>query len=261
MARPERTTVDYFPFLCKEGKAMYYIENKYGNDGYATWVKILRELAVTSNHYLHLDNLQLMYLSTKCRISEEKLEMIISDLCKLGEFTEELWSEARVIWSEKFIEHIKDAYKKRNNKCITLSGLRTLLLDYGILKHGNSILEASGNTQSKVKKIKEKKSKEEKGGIFIPPTLTEVEAFFEGKGFSKEVAARAFDHYALAEPAWTDTSGKPVRSWKQKMNTVWCKEENKTAKVKPSSGTRPSPSSQNLGAAGELINEFLTEEN
>ena len=33
MARPERNNVDYFPFLCKEGKAMYYIEKKYKNKG------------------------------------------------------------------------------------------------------------------------------------------------------------------------------------------------------------------------------------
>ena len=43
MARPERNNVDYFPFLCKEGKAMFYIEQKYGNDGYATWIKLLRQ--------------------------------------------------------------------------------------------------------------------------------------------------------------------------------------------------------------------------
>lgn len=53
MARPERNNVDYFPFICKEGKAMYYIEQKYNNDGYATWVKLLRQLAVTNYHFLN----------------------------------------------------------------------------------------------------------------------------------------------------------------------------------------------------------------
>lgn len=33
MARPQRNNVDYFPFFCKEGKSMFYIEQKYGNDG------------------------------------------------------------------------------------------------------------------------------------------------------------------------------------------------------------------------------------
>jgi hypothetical protein len=124
MARKERSNVDYFPFLCKEGKAMFYIENKYGNDGFATWVKILRQLAVTNNHYLELsDKTELMFLSSKCKISEEKLVEIIIDLCKLGEFNQEIWEAKRVIWSDKFIENIQDAYKRRNNKCITFSDL------------------------------------------------------------------------------------------------------------------------------------------
>ena len=52
MGRPSRNDVDYFPFLCKEGKAMFIIDKKWGNDGYATWIKTLRALAVTNHHFL-----------------------------------------------------------------------------------------------------------------------------------------------------------------------------------------------------------------
>ena len=38
MARPERNSVDYFPFLCEEGNKMFYLEETYGNDGFATFV-------------------------------------------------------------------------------------------------------------------------------------------------------------------------------------------------------------------------------
>ena len=41
MARPERRNVDYFPHYLSEGKKMYLIEHKYGNDGYAVWFKVL----------------------------------------------------------------------------------------------------------------------------------------------------------------------------------------------------------------------------
>ena len=45
MARPQRNNVDYFPFYCEEGNKMFYLEETYGNDGFAVFVKLLRELA------------------------------------------------------------------------------------------------------------------------------------------------------------------------------------------------------------------------
>jgi hypothetical protein len=157
MARPERNNVDYFPFDCKEGKTMYFIEQKYGNDGYATWVKILRLLAVTNYHFLDLsDKAQVMFLAAKCHVNEETLFKIINDLCELGQFHKQLWDENRVIFSEKFIIGIRDAYKKRNNKCINLPGLLTLLNDLGIRKLYKQLREGSDNPQSKVKESKEK---------------------------------------------------------------------------------------------------------
>ena len=73
---------------------------------------------------------------------------------------------------------------------------------------------------------------EEKGSggkqKFIPPTLEEVEIYFVENGYSAEAAKKAFQHYNLAN--WHDTNGKPVLNWKQKMNTIWFKDENK---IKP----------------------------
>jgi len=160
MARPERNNVDYFPFLCKEGKSMFYIEEKYGNDGFAAWMKILRQLAVNNYHYINLsEKVEIMFLSSKCKVSEEVLISIINDLCDLGEFNHDLWDENKIIWSEKFIGHIQDAYNKRKNKCITYEGLLSLLCGLGIRKPSKQTLKEGINTQSKVKKSKEKESK------------------------------------------------------------------------------------------------------
>jgi hypothetical protein len=124
MARPERNTVDYFPHLLGEGKKMYFIENKYGNNGYATWYKILEKLGATEYHYLNLNKEEeVMFLASKCKISEELLISIINDLSKMDVFHKELWSN-KIVWCPQFIESIEDAYKKRNNKCISLDGLR-----------------------------------------------------------------------------------------------------------------------------------------
>lgn len=161
MARPERNNVDYFPFICKYGKTMRFIEGKYGNDGFATWIKILRELAVTDFHYLHLsDKMDLMDLASICKVDEDKLLNIINDLCEYKQFQKQLWEENKVLFSEKFIINIRDAYKKRRNGCITLDGLLHLLNDLGIRKLYKPLREVPLNPHTIVEYSKEDNSKE-----------------------------------------------------------------------------------------------------
>ena len=170
MARPERNTVDYFPFICDEGKKMFYIEETYGNDGFATFIKILRELAKTDFHYLNLrKSTTQMFLSAKCKVSKEVLISIINDLAELGKFDLNLWNESRIIWCQDFIDSIQDAYKKRNNECMTYEGLHILLTSLGILNKHLSISTVPVNTQRKEKKSIEDKSKEEKSKIEFYP--------------------------------------------------------------------------------------------
>lgn len=76
------------------------------------------------------------------------------------------------------------------------------------------------------KRTEEKIIKEKKNKIFIPPTKEEVIAYFEECGYRKEVGERAFNYYSSA--GWKDSSGKPVKNWKQKMQGVWFKEEHKS---------------------------------
>lgn len=162
MARPQRNNVDYFPFYCEEGKKMYYLENKYGNDGFATLVKILRDLSKTDYHYLDLsDETTMMFLSARCKISIEVLEAIINDLVKLKKFDKELWSENKIIWCQDLVDSIQDAYNKRSNECISYKGLLNLLVSLGVRKPHKDKSEGDVKPQSKVDYTKEKKRKEE----------------------------------------------------------------------------------------------------
>ena len=135
MARPQRNNVDYFPFYCDDGKKMFYIEETYGNDGFAVFVKILRELARTDYHYLDLSkSTTKMFLSAKCKVSKEILLSIITDLVDLEKFDRVLWEENQIIWCQDFIDSIEDAYSKRTNGCITYKGLLQLLVSLGVRK-------------------------------------------------------------------------------------------------------------------------------
>jgi len=179
MARPEKNTVEYFPFLCDEGKKMFYIEETYGNDGFSTFIKILRELAKTDFHYLDLSKkTTLMFLSAKCKISTKTLESIINDLVDLDKFDKNLWIENKVIWCQDFIDSIQDAYNKRKNKCITYDGLLQHLCSLGVRKLGKSISQVGVKPQTIVKETKQDKTIEDKQSEFknsLQPFLVEYE--------------------------------------------------------------------------------------
>ena len=142
---------------------MFYLEETYGNDGFATFLKILRELAKTDYHYLNLSKpTTMMFLSAKCKISKETLDSIIKDLVDLEKFDPVLWNENKIIWCQDFIDSIQDAYSKRKNKCITYDGLLVLLSSLRVRKpikrdslvHINtqSIVEYSKKEETTVKK-------------------------------------------------------------------------------------------------------------
>ena len=44
MSRPRKAVVDYFPHYVNHGKTLFILEQKYGNDGYAFWFKLLEML-------------------------------------------------------------------------------------------------------------------------------------------------------------------------------------------------------------------------
>lgn len=79
--------------------------------------------------------------------------------------------------------------------------------------------------KAKQKQKRSYKDKDKEKNIFIPPVFEDVKQYFIENGYTEQSALKAFNHYQLAN--WHDTGGKPVLAWKQKMHTVWFKEENK----------------------------------
>lgn len=114
MARPVRQTVDYFPHYCKHGRSMFTIESSFGNDGYAGWFKILEELGAAEGHYYDCrDTDALEYLIARIKMDEATFEAFMAKLAKLGSIDKELWQQHRVIWSDHFVQGLKDLYAKR----------------------------------------------------------------------------------------------------------------------------------------------------
>ncbi len=224
MARPERNNVDYFPFYCEEGKKMYYLEETYGNDGFAVFLKILRELARTNYHYLDLSkNTTLMFLSAKCKVDKIILETIINDLVELDKFDSTLWSENKIIWCQDFIDSIQDAYIKRKNKCITYDGLLLLLISLGVRKQSKRKPKEGINPQSKEEYIKEEKN--------IIPTFEDFKIYTLENKPNIDIEALRLKYLAWKENGWKDGNHKKIINWKSKLlNTIPHIKENNTQK-------------------------------
>jgi uncharacterized protein YdaU (DUF1376 family) len=78
-----------------------------------------------------------------------------------------------------------------------------------------------------LKSQKDSKGKLKKNDGILMGTVNENEIvnYFIENGYKEEVAKRAFHYYNEAN--WHDASGKKVLNWKQKMQSVWFKPENK----------------------------------
>lgn len=72
--------------------------------------------------------------------------------------------------------------------------------------------------------IKEKRKQKPKT-VFIPPLEIDVINYFKENGYSESSAKKAFNYYSTGN--WKDSKGTAIKNWKQKMISVWFKDENK----------------------------------
>ena len=115
MARPKKQTVDYFPHFVKGGRTIFILENKFGNDGYAFWFKLLEILGESEGHFYDCSNASNWeYLLAKTRVTEETAKDIINVLINLNKIDIELWNEHHVLWIANFVRNLSDVYRTRN---------------------------------------------------------------------------------------------------------------------------------------------------
>ena len=110
---------------------------------------------------------------------------------------------------------IYKTYKHLNNKQINK-----------ILTYFNSIpiSDIDLKIDEIIKEEKEDKPKKPRS-VFTPPVISDVISYFEENGYTKQSAEKAFKYYSVAN--WKDSKGDQVKNWKQKMQGVWFKDENK----------------------------------
>ena len=115
MARPKRQTVDYFPHFVKGGRTIFILEDRFGNDGYAFWFKVLEILGEAEGHFYDCSNgSNWAFLLAKTHLTEEEANNIISVLIDLGKIDAELWAAKRILWVENFVNNLSEVYRTRH---------------------------------------------------------------------------------------------------------------------------------------------------
>lgn len=204
MGNTPKNTATYFPHFIGKGRKIQTIDHRYGNDGYATWYRLLEMLCQANGHYLLIKSDEdLMYLASYCRISNAMLNDILSDLATMGEIDREFLSHG-VIWSRKFSESLRPLYKKRVGGCMTREQVAAAV---GI----ELVPEKKKASKPREKKVKEVPSVEE----FLEHCKT-----IPGINYAAYEHAFRSKYEAWVSNGWKDGYGKEIKDWKSKIKNV-----------------------------------------
>jgi hypothetical protein len=126
---------------------------------------------------------------------------------------------------EKQREQRSEAGKKSAELRATKSNERSTSVNEKVRNSTvNDNVNVNVNVNDNVNDIKKRSSSK-----FSPPPQSEVILYFIESGYSKELGIKAFNYYDVAD--WKDGKGNQVKNWKQKMQSVWFKEDNKDNKT------------------------------
>jgi hypothetical protein len=152
MARPTQNTIDYFSHDCNHKQTMYILENKYKNDGYAFWFKLLESLGSAPNHFLDLnDEIACEFLAAKTNLNWSSCDEILTLLAKINAICPELWSK-KIVWCQKFVDRLSGVYAKRKSQ----------IPDKPSYCDGNDSITVFSDAETLQSKVKESKVKESK---------------------------------------------------------------------------------------------------
>lgn len=178
---------------------IYLLLNANHEDGKWRGIDIKRGQILTGLHTLN----------EHTKISIQKLRTCLSKLEKTGEINKQTTNKYSIITIINYDSY--QGYQQTNNKQPN--------------KQLTNNQQATNNKQEYKNDKNEKKQR-----IFIAPTIEEVENYFEENGYNSDIGRKAFNYYNVAD--WHDGKGKKIINWKQKMQSVWFKEENKKQSLK-----------------------------
>ncbi len=162
--RKQRNIVDYFPHDARagSGNTLTILQNRFGNNGYAVWFKLLEKLASTDGHFIDCRNkLHWQLLIAQLGSEEITTVEILNLLVEIDAIDKELWG-SKVIWCQKLVDNLTDVYKNRRR---AIPPKPILTGNNGLITDKNSITTVD-IPQSKVEESRVEESRIDNGEVF-----------------------------------------------------------------------------------------------
>lgn len=164
-------------------------------------------------------------------VTKEEIGRVVAECLRRGYFSSRLYATEGILTSEDIQRRYMQATRSRKQVEIEE--------EYWLLEEiPRNAMVIAGEDQEEMPEEVEKpepeadapEPKPEKTGggktrskKFVPPTEQEVVEYFRENGYKEEIARKAWNYYD--QGGWTDSSGKPVKNWKQKMYVNWFRPE------------------------------------
>ncbi len=195
-----------------------FIIARFQATGYGLWWRIVEMLHQDEKNRLPLKDYLFIaiggQMTTNEKFVKEFIDSCINDVQLLQTDGEYFWSE-RVM---KNVGRMNEVKEKRSQAGKKSAEKRTD--NQQVATSVEQVLTSVEQTSRKEKKIKEKK--------YNIPSVDEVEEYFKENGYTYAGARDAWNYYEAGN--WCDSRGKKVLNWKQKMRSVWFRDEYKIKK-------------------------------
>jgi len=163
MARPAKKNCDYFPHFTEHNRDLFFLERKFGIEGYYFFY-ILREFLCTCDniYYQIVSENDADYLYKSFAIDKSKVIEMLDTCADNGIIDYQLWYEANIIWQEELSNILQDAWKGRKSPPPVKPQVEIENITKKTVSNPINSVSDLINTQKKEEDIKVKNIKEEK---------------------------------------------------------------------------------------------------
>ena len=114
MARPEKRNCDYFPHFVTDSRDLYFIETRFGIDGYYFYYRLREFLCQCDDITYKIEfETDLEYLYRYFALDKSNVQEMLDACADNGIIDHNLWNNAQIIWQDDLAAILKDAWKGR----------------------------------------------------------------------------------------------------------------------------------------------------
>ena len=114
MARPAKRNCDYFPHFVSSDRDLYFIETRFGIDGYYFYYRLREFLCQCDDITYKIEfEADLEYLYRYFALDKSNVQGMLAACADNGIIDHNLWYNAKIIWQDDLAAILKDAWKGR----------------------------------------------------------------------------------------------------------------------------------------------------